>query len=89
MYQLIHLYFLSKGEVAYLHLISSLELYGNKLLEIKRRKGNILACRIWSKNRQEETELTYFLPPKDKEIFIDLLAKDKALEGEIDDIEKL
>ena len=63
MYQLMHLYFLPKGEIAYLHLISS-------------------------KNREEETELTYFLPPKDKEIFIDLLAKDKALEGEID-LEKL
>lgn len=88
MYQLMHLYFLPKGEVAYLHLISSLALYGNKLLEIKRRKNNILVCRIWSKNREEETELTYFLPPKDKEIFIDLLAKDKALEGEID-LEKL
>lgn len=83
-----HLYFLSKGEVAYLHLISSLALYENKLLGIKKRKGNILVCRIWSKNRQEETQLTYFLPPKDKEIFIDLLAKDRVLEGEID-LEKL
>ena len=83
-----HLYFLSKGEVAYLHLISSLALYENKLLGIKKRKGNILVCRIWSKNRQEETQLTYFLPPKDKEIFIDLLSKDKALEGGID-VEKL
>ena len=89
MYQLMHLYFLSKGEVAYLHLISSLALYGNKLLEIKRKKGNILACRIWSKNRQEETELTYFLPSKDKEIFIDLLAKDKALELKGENLEKL
>lgn len=88
MYQLMHLYFLSKGEVAYLHLISSLALYENKLLGIKKRKGNILVCRIWSKNRQEETQLTYFLPPKDKEIFIDLLAKDRVLEGEID-LEKL
>ena len=88
MYQLMHLYFLSKGEIAYLHLISSLALYGNRLIEIKRRKGNILACRIWSKNRQGETELSYFLPPKDKEIFIDLLSADKAMEGEID-LEKL
>ena len=88
MYQLMHLYFLPKGEIAYLHLISSLALYGNKLLEIKQRGGNILACRIWSKNREEETELVYFLPPKDKEIFIDLLKADKAMEGEIN-LEKL
>lgn len=83
-YSLANLCYLTRPEKCYQHLILSLSLYGNSLMNIKRKriKGKyFISCTFWSESRQVENSLEYYLQGKEIEEFINLIKKDKSLKG--------
>ena len=86
-YNLLNLAYLSKAEKCYQHLILSLSLYGNTLRSVKRKKMNgkyFISCVFWSKSREKENSLEYYLQGKEIEEFINLIKKDKSLSKGVD-----
>lgn len=86
-YSLANLCYLTKAEKCYEHLILSLSLYGNTLISVKRRKMNgkyFISCTFWSKSREKENSLEYYLQGKEVEEFINLIKKDKSLSKGVD-----
>lgn len=86
-YNLLNLAYLSKPEKCYQHLILSLSLYGNTLISVKRKRVNgkyFISCVFWSKSRQVENSLEYYLQGEQTEEFINLIKKDKSLSKGID-----
>ena len=91
-YNLLNLAYLTKAEKCYEHLILSLSLYGNTLRSVKKKRINgkyFISCVFWSKSRQVENSLEYFLQGKAIEEFINLIKKDKSLSKGADILEKL
>ena len=87
LYNLSNLCYLSKAQKCYQHLILSLSLYGNTLISVKKRRINgkyFISCVFWSKSRQVENSLEYFLQGKEIEEFINLIKKDKSLSKGVD-----
>ena len=87
LYNLSNLCYLTKAEKCYQHLILSLSLYGNTLISVKKRRINgkyFISCVFWSKSRQVENSLEYFLQGKEIEEFINLIKKDKSLSKGVD-----
>ena len=87
LYNLSNLCYLSKAQKCYQHLILSLSLYGNTLMSVKRKRINgkyFISCVFWSKSRQVENSLEYFLQGKEIEEFINLIKKDKSLSKGVD-----
>lgn len=81
-YSLLNLAYLTKAEKCYQHLILSLSLYGNTLTSVKRKRINgkyFISCVFWSKSREKENSLEYYLQGKEIEEFINLIKKDKSL----------
>lgn len=78
MYNLSNLCYLTKAEKCYQHLILSLSLYGKYFI----------SCVFWSKSRQVENSLDYYLQGEQIEKFIRLIRNDKSLKG-VDILEKL
>lgn len=86
-YNLLNLAYLSKPEKCYQHLILSLSLYGNTLISVKRKRVNgkyFISCVFWSKSRQVENSLEYYLQGEQTEEFINLIKKDKSLSKGVD-----
>lgn len=86
-YNLLNLAYLTKAEKCYEHLILSLSLYGNTLISVKKKRINgkyFISCVFWSKSRQVENSLEYFLQGKEIEEFINLIKKDKSLSKGVD-----
>lgn len=82
LYNLSNLCYLTKAEKCYQHLILSLSLYGNTLMSVKRKRINgkyFISCTFWSKSRQAQNSLEYFLQGEQIEEFINLIKKDKLL----------
>jgi hypothetical protein len=82
LYNLSNLCYLTKAEKCYQHLILSLSLYGNTLMSVKRKRINgkyFISCTFWSKSRQAQNSLEYFLQGEQIEEFINLIKKDKSL----------
>ena len=70
LYNLSNLCYLSKAQKCYQHLILSLSLYGNTLMSVKRKRINgkyFISCVFWSKSRQVENSLEYYLQGKEIE----------------------
>ena len=87
LYNLSNLCYLSKAQKCYQHLILSLSLYGNTLRSVKKKRINgkyFISCVFWSKSRQVENSLEYFLQGKEIEEFINLIKKDKSLSKGVD-----
>lgn len=87
LYNLANLCYLSRVEKCYQHLILSLSLYGNTLISVKRKRVNgkyFISCVFWSKSRQVENSLEYFLQGEQIEEFINLIKKDKSLSKGVD-----
>lgn len=87
LYNLSNLCYLSKAQKCYQHLILSLSLYGNTLISVKKRRINgkyFISCVFWSKSRQVENSLEYYLQGKEIEEFINLIKKDKSLSKGVD-----
>ena len=87
LYNLSNLCYLSKAQKCYQHLILSLSLYGNTLMSVKRKRISgkyFISCTFWSKSRQVENSLEYFLQGKEIEEFINLIKKDKSLSKGVD-----
>ena len=81
-YNLLNLAYLSRPEKCYQHLILSLSLYGNTLTSVKRKRINgkyFISCVFWSKSREKENSLEYYLQGEQTEEFINLVKKDKSL----------
>lgn len=90
-YNLSNLCYLTKAEKCYQHLILSLSLYGNTLRSVKKKRINgkyFISCVFWSKSRQVENSLDYYLQGEQIEKFIRLIRNDKSLKG-VDILEKL
>lgn len=86
-YNLLNLAYLSKPEKCYQHLILSLSLYGNTLISVKKKRINgkyFISCVFWSKSRQVENSLEYYLQGEQTEEFINLIKKDKSLSKGVD-----
>ena len=84
MYNLSNLCYLSKTQKCYQHLILSLSLYGNMLISVKKRRINgkyFISCVFWSKSREKENSLEYYLQGEQIEEFINLIKTDKSLKG--------
>lgn len=82
LYNLSNLCYLTKAEKCYQHLILSLSLYGNTLMSVKRKRINgkyFISCTFWSKSRQAQNSLEYFLQGEQIEEFINLIKNDKSL----------
>ena len=82
LYNLSNLCYLSKAQKCYQHLILSLSLYGNTLISVKKRRINgkyFISCVFWSKSREKENSLEYYLQGEQIEEFINLIKKDKSL----------
>ena len=82
LYNLSNLCYLSKAQKCYQHLILSLSLYGNTLTSVKKRRINgkyFISCVFWSKSREKENSLEYYLQGEQIEEFINLIKKDKSL----------
>ena len=83
LYNLSNLCYLSKAQKCYQHLILSLSLYGNTLISVKKRKRingkYFISCVFWSKSREKENSLEYYLQGEQIEEFINLIKKDKSL----------
>lgn len=82
LYNLSNLCYLSKAQKCYQHLILSLSLYGNTLMSVKRKRINgkyFISCVFWSKSREKENSLEYYLQGEQIEEFINLIKKDKSL----------
>lgn len=82
LYNLSNLCYLTKAEKCYQHLILSLSLYGNTLRSVKKKRINgkyFISCVFWSKSRQVENSLDYYLQGEQIEEFINLIKKDKSL----------
>ena len=87
LYNLSNLCYLSKAQKCYQHLILSLSLYGNTLTSVKRKKMNgkyFISCVFWSKSREKENSLEYYLQGKEIDEFINLIKKDKSLSKGVD-----
>ena len=87
LYNLSNLCYLTKAEKCYQHLILSLSLYGNTLTSVKRKKMNgkyFISCVFWSKSREKENSLEYYLQGEQIEEFINLIKKDKSLSKGVD-----
>lgn len=87
MYNLSNLCYLSKAQKCYQHLILSLSLYGNTLRSVKKRRINgkyFISCVFWSKSREKENSLEYYLQGEQIEEFINLIKKDKSLSKGVD-----
>lgn len=83
-YNLLNLAYLTKAEKCYQHLILSLSLYGNSLVSVRRKRVNgkyFISCTFWSKSREEENSLEYYLQGEQIEEFINLIKTDKSLKG--------
>lgn len=81
-YSLANLCYLTKAEKCYQHLILSLSLYGNSLVSVKRKRINgkyFIFCTFWSKSREKENSLEYYLQGEQIEEFINLIKTDKSL----------
>ena len=81
-YSLANLCYLTKAEKCYQHLILSLSLYGNTLMSVKKRKTNgkyFISCVFWSKSREKENSLEYYLQGEQIGEFINLIKTDKSL----------
>ena len=86
-YSLANLCYLTKAEKCYQHLILSLSLYGNTLTSVKKRRINgkyFISCVFWSKSREKENSLEYYLQGKEIDEFINLIKKDKSLSKGVD-----
>ena len=86
-YNLLNLAYLTRPEKCYQHLILSLSLYGNTLRSVKKKQINgkyFISCVFWSKSRQVENSLEYYLQGKEVEQFINLIKKDKSLSKGVD-----
>ena len=86
-YNLLNLAYLTKAEKCYQHLILSLSLYGNTLTSVKKRRINgkyFISCVFWSKSREKENSLEYYLQGKEIDEFINLIKKDKSLSKGVD-----
>ena len=84
LYNLSNLCYLSKAQKCYQHLILSLSLYGNTLTSVKRKRINgkyFISCVFWSKSREKENSLEYYLQGEEIEEFINLIKTDKSLKG--------
>ena len=83
LYNLSNLCYLTKAEKCYQHLILSLSLYGNTLTNVKKRRRingkYFISCVFWSKSREKENSLEYYLQGEQIEEFINLIKKDKSL----------
>lgn len=87
LYNLSNLCYLSKAQKCYQHLILSLSLYGNTLISVKKRRINgkyFISCVFWSKSREKENSLEYYLQGEQIEEFINLIKKDKSLSKGVD-----
>lgn len=87
LYNLSNLCYLSKAQKCYQHLILSLSLYGNTLISVKKRRINgkyFISCVFWSKSREKENSLEYYLQGKEIDEFINLIKKDKSLSKGVD-----
>ena len=81
-YSLANLCYLTKAEKCYQHLILSLSLYGNTLTSVKKRRINgkyFISCVFWSKSREKENSLEYYLQGEQISEFINLIKNDKSL----------
>ena len=86
-YNLLNLAYLTRPEKCYQHLILSLSLYGNTLISVKRKRvigKYFISCVFWSKSRQVENSLEYYLQGEQTEEFINLIKKDKSLSKGVD-----
>ena len=86
-YNLLNLAYLTRPEKCYQHLILSLSLYGNTLMNVKKRRINgkyFISCVFWSKSREKENSLEYYLQGKEIDEFINLIKKDKSLSKGVD-----
>lgn len=86
-YSLANLCYLTKAEKCYQHLILSLSLYGNSLVSVKRKRINgkyFISCTFWSKSREKENSLEYYLQGEQIEEFINLIKTDKSLSKGVD-----
>lgn len=86
-YNLSNLCYLTKAEKCYQHLILSLSLYGNTLRSVKKKRINgkyFISCVFWSKSRQVENSLDYYLQGEQIGEFINLVKKDKSLSKGVD-----
>ena len=86
-YSLANLCYLTKAEKCYQHLILSLSLYGNTLISVKKRRINgkyFISCVFWSKSREKENSLEYYLQGEQIEEFINLIKMDKSLSKGVD-----
>ena len=75
-YNLLNLAYLTKAEKCYEHLILFLSLYGNTLISVQRKRMNgkyFISCVFWSKSREKENSLEYYLQGKEIEEFINLI----------------
>ena len=75
-YNLLNLAYLTKAEKCYEHLILSLSLYENTLISVQRKRMNgkyFISCVFWSKSREKENSLEYYLQGKEIEEFINLI----------------
>ena len=87
LYNLSNLCYLSKAQKCYQHLILSLSLYGNTLISVKKKRINgkyFISCVFWSKSREKENSLEYYLQGEQIEEFINLIKKDKSLSKGVD-----
>ena len=87
LYNLSNLCYLSKAQKCYQHLILSLSLYGNTLRSVKKKRINgkyFISCVFWSKSREKENSLEYYLQGEQIEEFINLIKKDKSLSKGVD-----
>ena len=87
LYNLSNLCYLSKAQKCYQHLILSLSLYGNTLISVKKRRINgkyFISCVFWSKSREKENSLEYYLQGEQIEEFINLIKTDKSLSKGVD-----
>ena len=86
-YSLANLCYLTKAEKCYQHLILSLSLYGNRLISVKKKRINgkyFISCVFWSKSREKENSLEYYLQGEQIEEFINLIKMDKSLSKGVD-----
>lgn len=87
LYNLSNLCYLSRAQKCYQHLILSLSLYGNTLISVKKKRINgkyFISCVFWSKSREKENSLEYYLQGEQIEEFINLIKKDKSLSKGVD-----
>ena len=81
LYNLANLYYLTKEEKCYQHLILSLSLYGNSLISVKRKRMRgkyFISCTFWSVSKQVQNSLDYYLQGEQIE---KLIRNDKSLKG--------